>query len=105
MSFRGNTVAAVGGGVAGLGVLPRGPNTEESMIPTAEDLDAWMETLRGGYASKEMLPRVIEGYKRLLKVAEAATAFVDGDEGDADEDFDALEYALDALDAPMPEVP
>ena len=27
MSFRGNTVAAVGGGVAGLGVLPRGPNT------------------------------------------------------------------------------
>ena len=28
MSFRGNTVAAVGGGVAGLGVLPRGPNTE-----------------------------------------------------------------------------
>jgi hypothetical protein len=29
MSFRGNTVAAVGGGVAGLGVLPRGPNTEE----------------------------------------------------------------------------
>ena len=43
-------------------------------IPTAAELDAWMETLRGGYASKEMLPRVIEGYKRLLKVVVAAEA-------------------------------
>jgi len=50
------------------------------MIPTAAELDAWLETLRQGYATKEMLPRVIDAYKRLLKVAETAQQWVDTEE-------------------------
>ena len=95
------------------------------MIPTAAELDAWLETLRQGYATKEMLPRVIDAYKRLLKVAEAARPCVEvqpagtqirdiyGDWVDGEgsyivasgeyERLDELEQALDALETPMPE--
>ena len=74
-------------------------------IPTAEDLDAWLVTLRGGYASKEMLPRVIEGYRRLLKVAEAGRELIELTDEAPWRGEIALRNALEALDAPMPEVP
>lgn len=78
------------------------------MIPTAPELDAWLETLRGGYASKEMLPRMVEGYKRLLKVVEAARdvdlyCHHSGD-GEQMKRFLWLHQALDALEAPVPEM-
>lgn len=73
-------------------------------IPTGVELDAWLETLRGGYATKEMLPRVVEGYKRLLKVAEAAQQWVDTEELWRNGAIPGeLMDALDALDAPVPE--
>ena len=72
-------------------------------IPTAEELDAWMETLRGGYASKEMLPRVIAGYRRLLEVAEAAGKAVEaGSSMERHEAEKKLRHALDALVEPTP---
>jgi len=74
------------------------------MIPTAAELDAWLETLRQGYATKEMLPRVIDAYKRLLKVAEAAQQWVDTEELWRNGAIPGeLMDALDALEAPMPE--
>jgi len=84
----------------------------ETKIPSTAELDAWLETLRGGYASKEMLPRVIEGYRRLLKVAEAARPCFarDADDcyailfeqcDDSIPKLEALEEALNALEAPI----
>ena len=74
------------------------------MIPTAAELDAWLETLRQGYATKEMLPRVIDAYKRLLKVAETAQQWVDTEELWRNGAIPGeLMDALDALEAPMPE--
>lgn len=75
----------------------------ETKIPSAAELDAWLEMLRGGYASKEMLPRVIDGYKRLLKVAEAARQLVELTDDAPWRGEIALRNTLDALEAPVPE--
>jgi hypothetical protein len=69
------------------------------MIPTSSDLDAWVAALKTGHAVTGMLPRFVEGYRRLLKVAEATKRFIDEDITD----YRSLENALDALEAPVPE--
>jgi hypothetical protein len=74
-------------------------------IPTAAELEAWIETLPSGHASMEMLPLVIVGYLRLLKVAEAARQYTttDPDGYWASVRHAELRKALDALEAPVPE--
>ena len=73
-------------------------------IPTAEDLDAWVAALKSGHAVTGMMPRFVEGYRRLLEMAEAAAehARVVCQSCTRDEEC-SLREAVDALDAPMPE--
>jgi len=66
-------------------------------IPSAEELDAWLATLKSGHGTPEMLPRFVEGYKRLLKVAEAAERAL------TYSSTAELRNAPDALKVPVPE--
>ena len=87
----------------------------ETKIPTAGELDAWVETLRHGVRlppTPEEWDRILEGYRRLLKVAEAARPCFarDADDcyailfeqcDDSIPKLEALEEALNALEAPI----
>ena len=69
------------------------------MIPSAAELDAWVAALKTGHAVPEMMPRFIDGYRRLLRVAEAA----EGAHRSRPHAHRQLDEALDALEAPMPD--
>lgn len=47
------------------------------MIPSEQELDAWIELLKKGQAKTEMMPRFIEGYRMLLAIAREARPELD----------------------------